>query len=72
MNDQLNSRVGGTAALVSRRAKFLTDHRRLGAGSILNAHFQSALKQSGTTATAALQSTFVAACMAPSAISIGM
>jgi hypothetical protein len=27
---------------------------------------------SGATATAALQSTFVAACLAPSAVSIGM
>jgi hypothetical protein len=49
-----------------------SDPRYAQAQSILTSHYQSALKQSGTTATAALQSTFVAACMAPSAISIGM
>ncbi len=49
-----------------------SDPRHGQAQSILTSHYQSALKQSGTTATAALQSTFVAACMAPSAVSIGM
>jgi hypothetical protein len=49
-----------------------SDPRYAQAQSILNAHFQSAMKQPGTTATSALQSTFVAACLAPSAVSIGM
>jgi hypothetical protein len=49
-----------------------SDPRYGQAQTILNAHFQGALKQSGTTPTAALQSTFVAACLAPSAVSIGM
>jgi hypothetical protein len=38
----------------------------------LQAHFASAKAQTGATATDALQSTFVAACMAPSAVSMGM
>jgi hypothetical protein len=38
----------------------------------LQAHFASAKAQSGATATDALQSTFAAACMAPSAVSMGM
>ncbi len=47
------------------------DARAAAASSILNAHFTSALQQ-GATATDALRSTFVAACMAPSAVSIGL
>jgi hypothetical protein len=35
-------------------------------------HFNAAKAATGSTATAALQSTFVAACMAPSAVAIGM
>ncbi len=35
-------------------------------------HFNAAKAASGSTATAALQSTFTAACMAPSAVGIGM
>ncbi len=38
----------------------------------LEAHYAAALQQTGTTPTAALQSTFVVACLAPSAVSIGM
>lgn len=49
-----------------------SDPRYAQALSILNAHYQSALKQPGMTPTDALQSTFVAACLAPSAVSIGM
>jgi len=49
-----------------------SDPRYAQAQSILTSHYQSALKQSGTTPTAALQSTFVAACLAPTAVSIGM
>jgi hypothetical protein len=49
-----------------------SDPRHAQAQSILTSHYQSALEQSGTTPTAALQSTFVAACLAPTAVSIGM
>ncbi|HVY40935.1 MAG TPA: hypothetical protein VHM31_23510 [Polyangia bacterium] len=47
------------------------DARAAQATSILQAHFAAA-RQQGATATAALQSTFVAACLAPSATAIGM
>jgi hypothetical protein len=47
------------------------DPRAAQATSILQAHFAAA-RQQGATATAALQSTFVAACLAPSATAIGM
>ncbi len=47
------------------------DPRAGPATAILQAHFTSAMQQ-GATATAALQSTFVAACLSPSAVSIGM
>ena len=49
-----------------------SDPRAPEATMLLQAHFTAAQQQSGTTATQALQSTFIAACMAPSAISIGM
>jgi hypothetical protein len=48
-----------------------SDPRSSPAASLLQAHFSGAMQQ-GATATAALQSTFVAACLAPSAVSIGM
>jgi hypothetical protein len=48
-----------------------SDPRSSPAASLLQAHFAGAMQQ-GATATAALQSTFVAACLAPSAVSIGM
>jgi hypothetical protein len=48
-----------------------SDPRSAAASSLLHAHFTAAMQQ-GATATAALQSTFVAACLAPSAVSIGM
>jgi hypothetical protein len=40
--------------------------------SILTLHNAAALAVPGTTSTQALQSTFIAACIAPSAVSIGM
>jgi hypothetical protein len=49
-----------------------SDPRAAQATALLQQHFQSASAQAGSTPTAALQSTFVAACMAPSAVSIGM
>ncbi len=49
-----------------------TDPRHAQALSILTSHYAAALKQSGTTSTAALQSAFVAACLAPTSVSIGM
>jgi hypothetical protein len=49
-----------------------SDSRSAPATALLKSHFTSAMKQTGTTATAALQSTFVVACLAPSAVSIGM
>jgi hypothetical protein len=48
-----------------------SDPRSAAASSLLHDHFTAAIQQ-GATATAALQSTFVAACLAPSAVSIGM
>ncbi len=48
-----------------------SDPRAAQAASILHAHFAAA-RQQGASATAALQSTFVAACLAPSATAIGM
>ena len=48
-----------------------SDPRAAPATNLLQAHFTGATQQ-GATATAALQSTFVAACLAPSAVSIGM
>ncbi len=47
------------------------DPRAPQATSILQAHFAAA-RQQGASATTALQSTFVAACLAPSATGIGM
>ncbi len=49
-----------------------SDERAAEAQALLEAHFASALEQPGITATQALQSTFVVACMAPSAVSIGL
>jgi hypothetical protein len=49
-----------------------SDPRYAQAQTILTDHFNQAKSQSGITPTAALQSTFVAACLAPSAVSIGM
>lgn len=49
-----------------------SDPRYAQAQTILTTHFNQAKSQSGVTPTAALQSTFVAACLAPSAVSIGM
>jgi hypothetical protein len=48
-----------------------SDPRSTPAEALLKSHFASAMQQ-GASATAALQSTFVAACLAPSAVSIGM
>jgi hypothetical protein len=49
-----------------------SDPRSAGATMLLQSHFAAAMKQSRITATEALQSTFVVACLAPSAVSIGM
>jgi hypothetical protein len=48
-----------------------SDPRAASATTLLQQHFSAAMGQ-GATATAALQSTFVAACLAPSAVGIGM
>jgi len=48
------------------------DPRTVPATALLQQHYQSALQQPGITPTEALQSTFVAACLAPSFVSIGM
>jgi hypothetical protein len=48
-----------------------SDPRSSAATTLLQQHFAAAMAQ-GATATAALQSTFVAACLAPSAVGIGM
>ncbi len=49
-----------------------SDPRFAPAVALLKAHFSSAVKQPGVTPTEALQSTFVVACLAPSAVSIGL
>jgi hypothetical protein len=48
-----------------------SDPRAAPAQALLSSHFQAAV-QSGATASNALKSTFVAACLAPSAVSIGL
>jgi len=48
-----------------------SDPRAAGATSILSSHFHSAVT-SGAAAKDALRSTFVAACLSPSFIGIGM
>jgi hypothetical protein len=48
-----------------------SDPRASSATSILTSHFTSAV-QGGATATDALRSTFIAACLSPSAVSIGL
>jgi hypothetical protein len=48
-----------------------SDPRSAPATALLQSHFAAAMKQ-GVTAAQALQSTFVVACLAPSAVSIGM
>jgi hypothetical protein len=49
-----------------------SDPRAPASAALLASHFQSALGQPGVTPTQALRSTFVVACMAPSAASIGL
>jgi hypothetical protein len=49
-----------------------SDPRTAQATTLLQQHFTSAKAQSGITPTQALQSTFITACLAPSAVSIGM
>jgi hypothetical protein len=48
-----------------------SDPRSASALSILKKHFDAATQQ-GSTPADALKSTFVAACLAPSAVSIGL
>jgi hypothetical protein len=48
------------------------DPRTMPATALLQQHYQSALQQPGITPTEALESTFVAACLAPTFVSIGM
>jgi hypothetical protein len=49
-----------------------SDPRSTSALGILKKHFDAASKQQGSTPADALKSTFVAACLAPSAVSIGL
>jgi hypothetical protein len=49
-----------------------SDPRAAGALSALQAHFAAAKQQAGIAAGDALKSTFVAACLSPSAVSMGM
>jgi hypothetical protein len=49
-----------------------SDPRAAQATQLLQQHFQAAKSQQGITATQALQSTFIAACLSPSSVSIGM
>jgi hypothetical protein len=49
-----------------------SDPRAAPARAILKSHFTSAMQQPGIHATDALRSTFVVACLAPSAVSVGL
>jgi hypothetical protein len=49
-----------------------SDPRAAPAIDLLTSHFASALEEPGITATEALRSTFVVACLAPSTVSIGL
>jgi hypothetical protein len=49
-----------------------SDPRAAQATQLLQQHFQAAKSQQGITPTQALQSTFIAACLSPSSVSIGM
>jgi hypothetical protein len=49
-----------------------SDPRAAQASALLHEHFQSASAQPNATPASALQSTFIAACLAPSSVSIGM
>ena len=49
-----------------------SDPRAGPATELLKAHFSTAMQQQGASASNALKSTFVAACLAPSAVSIGL
>ena len=49
-----------------------SDPRYAPALGLLRDHFASAMRQPGMSATSALRSTFVVACLAPSAVSIGL
>ena len=49
-----------------------SDARAAPATTILKSHFTDAMTSGGATASDALKSTFVAACLAPSAVSIGL
>jgi hypothetical protein len=49
-----------------------SDPRYAAAQQLLKSHFTSASAQSGITPTAALRSTFVVACLSPSAVGIGL
>jgi hypothetical protein len=49
-----------------------SDARSAPAQALLKQHFMSASQQAGITPTAALRSTFVVACLAPSAVGIGL
>jgi len=58
--------VGTVMALVP------SDPRATRARQLLDGHFRAALQEPGITPPQALQSTFVVACLAPSAISVGL
>jgi hypothetical protein len=49
-----------------------SDARSAPLQALLKAHFSAAMQQPGITATQALRSTFVVACLAPSAVSVGL
>jgi hypothetical protein len=49
-----------------------SDPRNAGLQTMLNNHFLAAKQVTGITTTSAMQSTFTAACMSPSAVSIGL
>jgi len=49
-----------------------SDPRAAPAAALLHDHFNAAMQQQGATASNALKSTFVTACLAPSAVSIGL
>jgi hypothetical protein len=65
-DDAIRDFVSEVMALTPR------DPRAAPAQELLRSHFASALKEPGITASDALRSTFVVACLSPSAVSIGL
>ena len=69
-SDQADAAIADFVSIVMALAP--SDPRAEPARALLSSHFASARRQPGITPTDALRSTFVVACMAPSAVSVGL